>query len=323
MRSRLGAAKTRMSTGDKRVLITGASGFIGAACLSRLQAAGYAIDAVTSRPVPARASAGVNWHQYDLLDPDQCAVAVAAARPTHLLHLAWIATPGEFWSNAKNLAWLSGATALFEAFYRLGGKRAVGVGTCAEYAWSTTPYREDGTAAAPVTIYGQCKRAAALVLEAACSVHGGTAAWARLFFPYGPGEPEQRLLPYVIRAFLRREAASCTDGRQSRDFVFVDDVADALVALLDGTATGTYNIGSGRAITLRDVVGCIAEKLDGTSLIRYGARAAPAGDPPYVVADISKIMHATGWRPKVDIDHGIDASITYWKARETAAKGTG
>lgn len=305
-----------MSTEARRVLVTGASGFIGRRCVAALARSGYAVHAVSSRPHAADSCA--TWHRYDLLDPGQCATAVAQVRPTHLLHLAWTATPGTFWSSPKNLDWLSAAAALFGAFYAQGGQRAVGVGTCAEYAWSEAPYREGATPEAASTVYGLCKRAAALALEAAALQSGRSAAWARLFFPYGPGEAPERLLPYVIRCLLKGEPALCTSGEQYRDFIHVDDVAAALVALLQAEATGTYNVGSGVALRLKDAVAQIAELLDGAALVRHGARDAPAGDPQYVVADVTRLTAATGWRPAVDFRRGIAASIAYWKAEEAA-----
>ncbi len=312
-----------MPTREKRVLLTGATGFVGARCVPRLHAAGFAIDAVTSEAVLPPNSAGVRWHHCDLLDTRQCAEAIDRIRPSHLLHLAWIAAPGEFWTSASNLGWLASGIALFDAFYRKGGERALGVGTCAEYRWTDSPSREDVTPADPSTIYGQCKHAAALALAAAASIHGGTASWARLFFPYGPGEHPNRLIPYVIRALLKGEPAECTDGSQVRDFVHVDDVADALVALLAAEVSGTFNVGSGRETRLRDVVMAIAQALQREDLVRLGARATPAGDPAFVVADITRIARETGWHPKITLEKGIASSISYWKAAQAAVREHG
>jgi nucleoside-diphosphate-sugar epimerase len=262
----------------------------------------------------------VRWHRYDLLDPVQCSGAIAAIQPTHLLHLAWIATPGQFWGSALNLQWLASSVSLFDAFYAHGGKRALGVGTCAEYAWVTNDYSEETTPLTPDTVYGRCKHALDVALSAAASVHGGSAAWARLFFPYGPGEPPQRLIPSVIRGLLRDEPVECTAGTQVRDFVFVDDVADALVAVLEAEACGAFNVGSGRPATLRDVVAVIVGQLGRADLVQFGARTPPAGDPPRVVADITKLQRETSWHPQVSIETGIARTIAYWR-EQLAVKG--
>ena len=150
-------------------------------------------------------------------------------------------------------------------------------------------------------------------LEAAASSAGGTAAWARLFFPYGPGQPAERFIPAVIRGLINGEAVECTHGNQVRDFVFVDDVADALVKMLTNAGTGAFNVGSGHAFSLREVVGVICEKLGRADLIRFGARPSPPGDPERVVADITRIRKVIGWQPSYSIEAGIDRAIAAWR----------
>jgi nucleoside-diphosphate-sugar epimerase len=280
-----------------------------------LAAAGYEIHAISAHAHAGPDEARVSWHCCDLLDPVACAKVVATIAPTHLLHLAWIATPGQFWSNAANLHWLANGVALIDEFYRRGGKRAVGVGTCAEYAWNVADSNEDSSALKPDTIYGRCKLALGIAFEAAAEVHAGSAAWARLFFPYGPGEPAERLIPAVIRGLLRNEPVDCTHGGQVRDFIFVDDVATALTALLDSPARGAFNVGSGIAMTLREVVAIITAQLGRPELVRFGARQPPAGDPARVVADIGKLKRETGWRPSIGVTTGIERTIASWRER--------
>jgi len=299
----------------KKVLLTGAAGFIGARCLPPLIEKGYEVHAVTSQPVPAASDAHITWHCCDLLDPAACARLAETVRPSHLLHLAWVAVPGKFWSSPDNLRWLAAGVHLVDAFYCSGGQRALGTGTCAEYAWGPGDCDERTTPLHPDTVYGRCKLALGLALEAAATVHGGSAAWARLFFPYGPGEPAERLIPAVIRGLLQGTPVDCTHGRQIRDFVYVDDVATALVALLDGEGQGTFNVGSGTGMTLRDVAAAITARLGQADLIRFGARQPPRGDPERVVANIDRLKRQTGWQPVYGIEAGIDATIAAWRKR--------
>jgi nucleoside-diphosphate-sugar epimerase len=301
-----------MLSNAPRILVTGASGFLGAACIARLSEEGLDVHAVSSKSRSSPAC-GVHWHRYDLLDPAQCELAIAGVKPTHLLHLAWIATPGQFWESDLNLKWLASSVSLAQAFYARGGERAVGVGTCAEYSWVITDYSEETTPLIPETVYGRCKHAFRIALEEAATVHGRSCAWARIFFPYGPGEPPQRLIPSVIRGLLRAEPVECTAGTQVRDFVFVDDVAAALVALLKADASGSFNVGSGRPATLRDVVSVIVDQLGRADLVKFGARTAPAGDPPWVVANVAKLKRETGWEPRVSMEAGIARTIGYWR----------
>jgi nucleoside-diphosphate-sugar epimerase len=229
------------------------------------------------------------------------------------LHLAWIATPGEFWTSPLNLEWLKSGVALTQAFYAHGGRRAVGAGTCAEYTWADAPCNEETTPTQPATIYGRCKLAMALALAAAAGASAASSAWARLFFPYGPREPAGRLIPSVICGMLKGEPVACTHGRQVRDFIYVDDVASALVTLLLADAQGVYNVGSGAGLSLREVIGEIAAQIGRPELVRFGARAAPEADPAVVVADAGKLSRHTGWRPAVGIAEGIRRSIAAWR----------
>lgn len=280
------------------VLVTGASGFIGRRCLPLLAARGFEVHGVSSRDKQAS-----NWHRCDLLDAAAAEALIDRLRPTHLLHLAWIADPGVFWTSPANLAWLEAGVRLARRFFERGGRRAVGMGSCAEYAASAVPCTESATPLEPETLYGESKAAMSFALRAAAR-GSGSWAWARLFFPYGPGEPPGRFIPSVIGGLRRGERVDCTHGRQVRDFVYVDDVASACAALLDSESNGAYNVGCGEGRSLRDVAEEIVRETGRAELIRFGARETPAYDPPYVVADITKIR-GLGWKPGVGLREGI------------------
>lgn len=265
-------------------------------------------------PIEDRLKSAVLWHRINLLDPAVCAEAIATIRPTDLLHLAWIATPGVFWNSSENLRWLVSSIELVQAFCKQGGRRVLGIGTCAEYEWGHDTCVEASTPLKPSTIYGRCKLSLALATEAVAEANGISAAWARLFFPYGPGEPADRLIPSVIRGLLRRERVSCTHGRQIRDFVFVEDVADALVTLLESSAIGSFNVGSGEPSSLRDVVSIITARLGHPELIQFGSRPTPPNDPDQLVADIGRLQRELGWRPKISFEQGIDRTIAAYRS---------
>lgn len=292
----------------KRVLVTGARGFIGQRCLPLLVARGYEVHAVSaagSRPDPG-------WHRCDLLDPVQRDALLARVRPTHLIHLAWITQPGVFWHSPGNARWLDASARLVERFYTVGGKRALGVGSCAEYAVSDLPCDEMLTPIAPATPYGQAKAA---LLEALRASGNDDWAWARVFFPYGPGDAPGRFIPDLVDSLLSRRPFDCTHGTQIRDFIFIDDVAEACVALLDSDCRGAYNIGSGHGMTLRELAAAAVAQLGHAELIRFGARPPPAHDPARVVANIARISRDLHWSPRIDIADGLRRCIAARKDR--------
>src|SRR5688572_5202958 len=113
----------------KRILVTGASGFIGRHCLPSLVQAGFEVHAAARRPLPELAPGQVIWHRVDALVPEAWAGLVQKLAPTHLLHLAWVATPGVYWSSPENLRWVESSLALLREFADSGGRRVVMSGT--------------------------------------------------------------------------------------------------------------------------------------------------------------------------------------------------
>src|SRR3712207_173544 len=117
-----------------RLLLTGATGFVGRSLLAPLAERGFDLHAVSRRvPDPAIAVPGVSWHRADLLDEAEARRLLAEVRPAVLVHAAWYVEHGRFWTAPENERWLEASTALGAAFVEAGGRRLVGLGTCAEY----------------------------------------------------------------------------------------------------------------------------------------------------------------------------------------------
>lgn len=303
----------------KRVLITGATGFIGQHCLPLLTELGYDVHGVTAKPIPDQAH-GVQWHRADLLDLEACTALIREVQPTHLLHLAWFVEPGAYWSSLENLRWVQASLQMLRAFASYRGQRVVIAGTCAEYDWTYGYCSEAVTPLVPTTLYGTCKHSLRLIAEASSAQLRLSTAWGRIFFLYGPGERPQRLIASTIRALLSEEPARCTHGQQIRDLLFVCDVAAAFVALLDSEVKGAVNIASGVPVTLKSVVNRIADKLNRHELIQFGALATPADEPGLLVADVNRLVGEVGWRARYTLDEGLDETIEWWRARTTVAK---
>jgi len=294
-----------------KVLLTGATGFIGRACLGPLVERGFDVHAVASR-APRDCDPRATWHVEDLLAPAGPERIVEAVRPSHVLHFAWYAVPGKYWTAPENTEWMRATAGLASAFARAGGERFVGAGTCAEYDWSGGHCDEWKTPLEPATPYGRAKHAAHLSVETAARDRFSS-AWGRIFFLYGPHEDPSRLVPGVIRSLLDGREALCTAGTQVRDFMHVQDVADAFVALLAGGVTGAVNIASGRPVRLADVVNAIAAQLNAAPLVRLGARPIPAGEPPSITAATSRLRDEVGWSGARDLARGLAETIEWWR----------
>jgi nucleoside-diphosphate-sugar epimerase len=296
----------------RRALVTGAGGFIGSRTLAALVARGFDVHAIgrVARPPADR----VTWHAVDLMDADAVHAAVAAIGATHLLHAAWYTEHGRFWASTENLRWEGASRLLGRAFLAAGGRRIVGVGTCAEYGPSDVPCDERATPLVPSTLYGMRKAATHAALAGMAAEHGATLAWARIFHLYGPGEPPARLVPSVIDALLAGRPAETSHGEQVRDFLHVDDVAEALVALTDTTVDGAVNIGSGIPVRLRDVVTEIARQIGRPYLVRLGARPAAPNDPAVLVPRTERLAREVGWFPRITLEAGLAATIAARRA---------
>jgi nucleoside-diphosphate-sugar epimerase len=178
----------------------------------------------------------------------------------------------------------------------------VGAGSCLEYDWNYGYCVEGKTPCTPHTVYGAAKHALQLVLTASAGADDLSVAWGRVFFLYGPGERPERLVPAVARALIAGERAKCSHGNQIRDYLFVDDVARAFVALLESDVTGPVNIASGQPLRLRDLVGRVGALIGRPDLIELGAVPAAPTDLPFVVADTARLSS------------GLEKTIAWWRA---------
>ncbi len=299
-----------MTDSPGRVLVTGASGCVGRAAITKLVADGWDVHAASRSEVGA--SPAVTWHRSDLMNPEAPRVLVTAIKPTHVLHLAWYIGPGRWASAPANLGWVRASLALFEAAADAGCRRVVGSGSCLEYDWSFGYCSETRTPLVPHTLYGACKLATGNLLASYAKVRQFSAAWARIFFLYGPHEHPDRLVPSVIRSLLAGTEARVSHGRQIRDYLFANDVGEALVALLTSDIEGPINVGTGEPIALRDIVQNTARLIGREELVRFGAIPAAATDAPVVVADTKRLADL-GWSPRTNLEDGLRETIDWWR----------
>ena len=326
------------------VLLTGGSGFIGRHALMPLLDRGFEVH-IATRSGEADASArqpvcGTLIHRCDLFQPAECRGLLERIRPTHLLHFAWYAEHGKYWTSPLNLDWVRASLHLLQTFAELGGRRAVCAGTCAEYDWSLGASSDGASSGGvcsehttprnPRTLYGTCKDSLQEIVTRFSTQTGLSTAWGRMFFLYGPDEHPQRFVPSIVQPLREDHAARCNFGAHQRDFLHVFDAASAFVALLDSDVTGPVNIASGVPATLGDVAEQIADRLGKRRLLHVDALPPNPDNPQVLLADTRRLNVEVGWQPRFSLESGLNellkpyapsSTSTFLKTREKTGCG--
>lgn len=285
-----------------RVLVTGASGFVGRQTIGPLIDLSYEVHAVGTRVTDPRA----RWYRVDLLDQTARRSLIAQVRPSALLHCAWITRHDAYWTAPENLDWVAASLDLAQSAASQGAQRLLMVGSCAEYDWQnapTRPWREDDPCR-PGTLYGLAKDAVHRLTTAFAASNGIGLVWARLFHLYGPYEAPVRLVPGLLRALRAGQRATIRSGDAVRDFMHVADAGRALAHLLAGDASGAINVASGAPVTIGALAGRIA-RLAGRPDLLATAASQDRG-PREIVADVTR-LRATGFVPSIALEDGLAA----------------
>ncbi len=286
--------------------VTGAGGLIGRHACRALEARGYEVIAVSRRGAGG----------CDLLNEAGRRALIETHRPDCLLHLAWVTAHGRFWTDAANMSWLAASADLIARFHEAGGRRVVVAGTCAEYDWSrdsAAPLAEDAPVA-PATLYGTAKDALRRTLEAYGRETGLSWGWGRVFFLFGPGEDENRLVPVIARALAAGRPARLGSGRPVRDFWDARNAGAALAALLDSDVQGPVNISSGQGHSIADIARLMARLAGREDLLALGALEDRPGEPQRLVGDNRRLCDEVGFTAPVGLEEGLRAALVHWRA---------
>ncbi len=309
---------------DVRVLVTGASGFIGrwvARCLSRGGADLWlAARDVTrlSRVTEAYAIQG-RMVQVNLEDLHACGEMVDRVRPEIVFNMAGYGVdPAE---RDEKTAWrineeLVGVLAAAMASrHRPGwsGLRLVHAGSAFEYGPAEEMITEK-TLERPDALYGRSKLGGSARLREVCGEHGLPAATARLFTVYGPGERPHRLLPSLVNASKIGRPLALTGGKQERDFTYVADAAQGMLRLgavprVDGAVV---NLGSGKLLSVKEFTLAAARALGMPDhLLEFGKIPYREDEPKQPPVSMDFLQQLLGWRPTTTVEQGIEKTLGF------------
>lgn len=296
-----------------RLLITGASGFIGRALVDALVArSGYELHAVTWGTPKVPLSEQVAWHECSLLEHKSVDALFAKIKPDSLIQLAWCADHATYWKDPANFDWLCANLNIARVFMRQGGRRAVFAGTSAEYDWSAqSPLNEIETPLKPQMLYGSCKLAAYWAIQSFFEQEGVSWAWARFFNPFGSYEDRRRLIPKVCLKLLAGEKLEFDAALSQRDFLHVDDVGSALAALALSEVQGPVNVGSGAPTSVRHVVTALARLMQKDDSVSF---SGTDGVADAVVADVTRLRDEVGWSPSRTLEERLQETCDWWRS---------
>lgn len=283
---------------NMRVLLTGGTGYIGKHVVSILQNRGVPTLMLGKKPLDHMPS-NFQFAECDLLRSSSFDV-IQQFKPTHLIHLAWFAKHGEFWTSVENTQWVTSTIDLVEQFAASGGQHLTVSGTCAEYSWDETVCEENVTSICPSTIYGKAKNLTHECLQLLCDSKGLSLAWARVFFPFGgAGEHPNRLFPSLVSA-LRAGKSIEVNGCLQRDFLHVEDMAAALAHLSLGSKKGVFNMASGETLSIKQFGDLVATHLGKSPDLVVDNRAGAFGQPMIISACVQQLK-STGWSPAMSV----------------------
>ncbi|MDC0101061.1 NAD-dependent epimerase/dehydratase family protein [Alphaproteobacteria bacterium] len=242
-----------------KILLTGGSGFIGRPLLKLFES--RLIDCTSigrSRPLSYEG----HFIEADLLSmpADEIVNIMEEIRPTHLVHLAWCVDRDNFWESEQNLLWIGRTALLVKKFCESGGSSVLVSGSCAEYSWDAGHDLSEDSPCFPKSLYGMSKHLTRQLVAHICNDAGVQLSWCRIFFPYGPDEDERKLVPSLKRIAKKLDNPFLIKVPGSRDFVHVDDVANAIVTIILKRSNGIVNISSGKAWDLHHLMASVLER---------------------------------------------------------------
>ena len=312
-----------------RIMVTGAGGFVGAATARAALAAGHEVFGTIrfgGRPGGrAEAVPGLTVIQLDLRDSAAISDTMASLRPDILIHSAWAnVTSHKTGSAGTATADIETACSLVRAGAAAGLSKFIGIGSQAEYGLRDTPENDALVAETmlpePRSIYGAAKLAALALTRQLCAEAGLDFAWLRLFATYGPGDNPSWLIPSLIDQMLAGIAPRITAGLQRCDYLYIDDAATGILAAATRpAATGVFNLGSGIAVTVGDIVRAIRERASPGLVLSPGEIPYGPNQVWHMQASIDRLCTATGWSPTIDLASGLDRTIAWHRTHHAEA----
>jgi nucleoside-diphosphate-sugar epimerase len=309
--------------GGVRVLVTGATGFIGSHLARRLVADGAEVHVLTSTVssvYPVRLLGirdRVVLHGGNLTDPSAMASVVERAKPSIVFHLGAYTHVGKSWNRLDECIQtnVQGTVNLLQALARDEYRRFVYTSTSEVYGDVAVPFGEDSIVN-PLSPYSVSKYAGERFCLMLQRGHGWPIVVVRPFNAYGPAQSPDRVIPEIIVKALRKERLAMTQGRQTREFNFVGDLVDGFVraATVPEVEGKVFNIGGGEEVAMRDLAQMILGLMGNPITAEIGALPDRPTEIWHMRSDSTKARDALGYRPQRSLAEGLEETIAWYRA---------
>ncbi|MFX1395266.1 MAG: NAD-dependent epimerase/dehydratase family protein, partial [Promethearchaeota archaeon] len=294
-----------MNLKNKRILVTGGTGFIGAAIVNKLINQGCYVNIISlSKEFIWRIDDKSN-HKFlriDLKNPYKVKRCIQNLKPEIIFHLA-----GDI-NSVRDLNYLNksfstnfnGTKNLLQSLNKYEYDLFINTGSAEEYGNIKVPFKETDREK-PVSPYSASKVATTYLCEMMANTFDKPVITIRPFLIYGPKQISRGFIPSLIFSGIEKKKISLTLCEQTREFLYIDDVVEAYISLANNfkkvRKMGIFNLGTGKEIKLLDIVNLIRKKLNDTKFM-IGDKPYKPGEPMHFFASIDKINKAIGWAPK-------------------------
>jgi len=284
----------------KRILVTGASGFVGQHLLKFFEDANYEIVSLERR---IWHPASKNVQVIDWPIGNEIPATLAQQEFHALIHLAWDTASRSAWDT--QLEQLRRLNQLCELLPRV--KKVISLGTSEEYGLANGILDESTRPVLPLSAYGWGKESARQLLASRAKKTCTSLIWLRAFTIYGEGQSGNMLIPYALNQARKGSTAKFTDGIQERDFIYVGDVVRAIIYALNEDLPGntTLNIGTGIGTQVRNVITAIATHFENNDNFEIGGLARDPNLPLQQLAQTSLADKLIGFTAKTSITEGL------------------
>lgn len=304
-----------------KYFLTGATGFIGSHVLDLLvkqhSTAAYLIressDAWRIKYIDENALD----IKGDLSDTSTFEKAFKDFAPDVVMHLGWEGVENAHRNDPTQKNNIETTMNLLKLSHEAGVQHFVGLGSQAEYGPCEDVIDEEQETN-PVCEYGKAKLEAFEKAKTFCEEHNMRFAWLRLFSSYGPKDNPNWLISFLILSLLDGKEPELTPCEQEWDYVYVKDVARAIVATAQKEAAeGVFNLGSGKAKPLSEIVTMVRDLIDPNLPLGIGKKDYREDQVMHLEADITKLSKATSWKPSISLKEGLEETIAWYKEHQS------